>query len=156
MVEARSLHVIVSSDHPSADEQVAEAIARVASRYAVDLTPEIEVNMPQAGITVPYVGKAALRFSSRLRAAIRARGGSRSWMAKHQSAPASTSSVPKNPRGSQRSMIWSGNWSHSSDVLPPLLLRPTRIAQILRAPRISSTWTYAPEGEPPVAERPAS
>ena len=90
MVEARSLHVIVSSDHPSADEQVAEAIARVASRYAVDLTPEIEVNVPQAGITVPYVGKAALRFSSRLRAAIRARGGSRSWMAKHQSAPASS------------------------------------------------------------------
>jgi hypothetical protein len=32
MVEARSLHVIVSSDHPSADEQVAEAIARVVSR----------------------------------------------------------------------------------------------------------------------------
>jgi hypothetical protein len=51
MVEARSLHVIVSSDHPSADEQVAEAIARVVSRYAVDLRPEIEVNVPYVGIT---------------------------------------------------------------------------------------------------------
>jgi hypothetical protein len=50
MIEARSLHIIVSSDHPSADEHVAEAIARVVSRYAVDLTPEIEVNVPQAGI----------------------------------------------------------------------------------------------------------
>ena len=76
MIEARSLHVIVSSHHPSADEQVAEAIARVVSRYAVDLTPEIEVNVPQAGIKVPYVAKAAMRFSSRLRAARRARGGS--------------------------------------------------------------------------------
>ena len=95
MIEARSLHVIVSSDHPSADEQVAEAIARVVSRYAVDLTPEIEVNVPQAGIKVPYMGKAALRFSSRLRAAIRAKAGLRSWMAKHHSAPATTSSSPK-------------------------------------------------------------
>jgi hypothetical protein len=67
MVEARSLHVIVSSDHPSADEQVAEAIARVVSRYAVDLTPEIEVNVPQAGINVSYVAKAVMRFSSHLR-----------------------------------------------------------------------------------------
>ena len=51
MVEARSLHVLVSSHHPSADEQVADAIARVASRYAVDLTPEIEVNVPQSGVS---------------------------------------------------------------------------------------------------------
>ena len=76
MIEARSLHIIVSSDHPSADEQVAEAIARVVSRYAVDLTPEIEVNVPRAGIKVTYVAKAAMRFSSHLRAARRARGGS--------------------------------------------------------------------------------
>ena len=62
MVEARSLHVIVSSHHPSADEQVAEAIARLTSRYAVDLTPEIEVNVPQAGINVPYVARAVMRF----------------------------------------------------------------------------------------------
>jgi hypothetical protein len=55
MVEARSLHVIVSSDHPSADEQVAEAIARVVSRYAVDLRPEIEVNVPHAESKVTYV-----------------------------------------------------------------------------------------------------
>jgi hypothetical protein len=72
------LHVIVSSDHPSADEEVAEAIARVASRCAVDLTPEIEVNVPQAGISLPYVAKAAMRFSSHLRAARRARIGSTS------------------------------------------------------------------------------
>ena len=78
MVEARSLHVIVSSDHPSADEQVAEAIARVVSRFAVDLTPEIEVNVPRADIKVTYVAKAAMRFSSYLRAARRARGGSTS------------------------------------------------------------------------------
>jgi hypothetical protein len=61
MVEVRSLRVLVSSHHPSADEQVAEAIARVASRYAVDLTPEIEVNVPQAGINVPYVAKAVMK-----------------------------------------------------------------------------------------------
>jgi hypothetical protein len=78
MIEARSLHVIVSSDHPSADEQVAEAIARVVSRYAVDLRPEIEINVPHAGIKVTYVAKAAMRFSSHLRAARRARGGSTS------------------------------------------------------------------------------
>jgi hypothetical protein len=76
-VEVRSLHVLVSSHHPSADEQVAEAIARVASRYAVDLTPEIEINVPHSGINVPYVAKAAMRFSSRLRAARRASSGSR-------------------------------------------------------------------------------
>jgi hypothetical protein len=86
MVEARSLHVIVSSDHPSADEQVAEAIARVVSRYAVDLTPEIEVNVPRAGIKVTYVAKAAMRFSSYLRAARRARGGSTHTTARRQSA----------------------------------------------------------------------
>jgi hypothetical protein len=78
MVEARSLHVIVSSDHPSADEQVAEAIARVVSRYAVDLRPAVEVNVPHAGSKVTYVAKAAMRFSSHLRAARRARGGSTS------------------------------------------------------------------------------
>jgi hypothetical protein len=60
-VETRSLHVIVSSDHPSADEQVAEAIARVVSRYAVDLRPEIEVNVPHAGSKVTYVAKAVNR-----------------------------------------------------------------------------------------------
>ena len=96
MVEARSLHVLVSSDHPSADEQVAEAIVRVVSRYAVDLRPAVEVNVPQGGIKITYVAKAAMRFSSHLRAARRARIGSTSWMAKHQSAPATTSTSPKN------------------------------------------------------------
>jgi hypothetical protein len=77
VVEARSLRVLVSSHHPSANEQVAEAIARIASRYAVDLTPEIEVNVPQAGINVPYVAKAVMRFSSHLRAnGARNHGGS--------------------------------------------------------------------------------
>ena len=56
---------------------MAEAIARVVSRYAVDLTPEIEVNVPQAGINVPYVAKAVMRFSSHLRAnGARNHGGS--------------------------------------------------------------------------------
>jgi len=96
MVEARSLYIIVSSDHPSADEQVAEAIARVVSCYAVDLRPAVEVNVPQGGIKITYVAKAAMRFSSHLRAARRARIGSTNWMAKHQSAPATTSSAPKN------------------------------------------------------------
>ncbi len=95
MIEARSLHVIVSSDHPSADEQVAEAIARVVSRYAVDLRPAIELNVQRDGVKITYVAKAALRFSSHLRAAIRARDGSTSRMAKRQSAPTTTPSHPK-------------------------------------------------------------
>ena len=36
VVEARSLHVVVWSNHSDADEEVAEAIARVLTRYAVD------------------------------------------------------------------------------------------------------------------------
>jgi hypothetical protein len=39
-------------------------------------TPEIEVKVPQAGINVPYVAKAVVRFSSHLRAMRRASGGS--------------------------------------------------------------------------------
>jgi hypothetical protein len=57
MVEIRSLHVLVSSHHPSADEQVAEAIARVASRYAVDLTPEIEVQRAASRHKRPLCGQ---------------------------------------------------------------------------------------------------
>jgi len=53
-VEARWLQLIVSSVHPCADERVAEAIARVLSRYAVDYASGIEVVMPQDGLQVPY------------------------------------------------------------------------------------------------------
>ena len=88
MVEARSLHVIVSSDHPSADEQVAEAIARVVSRYAVDLRPVVEVNVPQGGIKITYVAKATMRFWSSLDHAL----GSPVL----RTLPATTSSAPKN------------------------------------------------------------
>ena len=40
-VEARSLHVVVWSDHSDADEEVAEAIARVLTRYAVDSSQDL-------------------------------------------------------------------------------------------------------------------
>jgi hypothetical protein len=43
MVEARRLEMMVSSDHPLADERVAEAIARVLSRYWVDAASGFEV-----------------------------------------------------------------------------------------------------------------
>ncbi len=69
MVEARALHVVVSSNHPAADVQVAEAIARVMSRYAVDLTPEVKVNVPYDGVEVPYVARPAMSLASQLRAA---------------------------------------------------------------------------------------
>jgi hypothetical protein len=53
-VEARWRQLIVSSAHPSADERVAEAIARVLSRYAVDYASGVEVVMPHDGLQVPY------------------------------------------------------------------------------------------------------
>jgi hypothetical protein len=68
-VEARALHVLVSSNHPSADEQVAEAIARVLSRYAVDLTPEVEVKVPDEGVEVPYVARPVMSLASLVRKA---------------------------------------------------------------------------------------
>ena len=64
-IETRSLHVFVSSDHPLADEQVAEAVARVLSRYAIDFTPRIELNMPHDGDDVTYVASAAITVLSR-------------------------------------------------------------------------------------------
>jgi hypothetical protein len=68
-VEARALHVLVSSDHHSADEQVAEAIARVLSRYAVDLEPEVEVKVSHDGVEVPYVARPAKSLASFVREA---------------------------------------------------------------------------------------
>jgi hypothetical protein len=79
-IETRSLHVLVSSDHPLANEQVAEALARVLSRYAVDFTPGLEVNVPQDGNDVPYVasapntiGSVALSMSRHRRTSLRKR-----------------------------------------------------------------------------------
>jgi hypothetical protein len=69
MVEVRSLRVIVWSSHRSADEQVAEAIARVTSRYAVDLSSGVEVAFPQDGVNVPYAAKRAINLVTHLRAA---------------------------------------------------------------------------------------
>jgi hypothetical protein len=68
MIETRSLHVLVSSDHPLADEQVAQAIARVLARYAVDFTPGVEVTVPHDGDGVTYVASAHTSFSSYVRA----------------------------------------------------------------------------------------
>jgi hypothetical protein len=68
MIEAHSLHVLVSSDHPLADEQVAQAIARVLSRYAIDFTPGVEVNVPHDGDDVTYVASAHMSFLSNLHA----------------------------------------------------------------------------------------
>ncbi len=68
-VESRSLHVLVSSEHPLANEQVAEALARVLSRYAVDFRPGVEVNVPHDGEDVTYVANAQKSFLSYVRAA---------------------------------------------------------------------------------------
>jgi hypothetical protein len=54
MVEARWRQLIVSSDHPSADERVDEAIARVLSRYAVGYSSGVDVVMPHEGVRVAY------------------------------------------------------------------------------------------------------
>ena len=74
-VVVRSLRVIVSSDHPYADEQVAEAIARVVSRYAVDLTGGIEVSILHDGVGLKYVVRAAMNLASAVRAARRPPAG---------------------------------------------------------------------------------
>ena len=68
-IEARSLHVLVSSNHPLADGHVAEALARVLSRYAVDFRPGVEVNVPHDGEDVTYVANAQKSFSSYVGAA---------------------------------------------------------------------------------------
>ena len=69
MVEARWRRLVVSSDRPSADERVAEAIARVLSQYAVDYGSGVEVNMSHDGVEVTYVARAAINLASAVRAA---------------------------------------------------------------------------------------
>jgi hypothetical protein len=68
LVEAHWRRLIVSSDHPSADEQVAEAIARVLSRYAVDYGSGVEVTMSHDGVEVTYVASQPMSLASALRA----------------------------------------------------------------------------------------
>ena len=68
-VEVRSLHVVVWSNNSDADEEVAEAIARVLTRYAVDFKSGLEVTFPQDGINVTYVAKPAINLASAVRAA---------------------------------------------------------------------------------------
>ena len=58
MVEARWLEMMVSSDHPLADERVAEAIARVLSRYWVDAASGVEVMMTHSGANITYPARA--------------------------------------------------------------------------------------------------
>jgi hypothetical protein len=70
-VEARWRQLIVSSDDASADEHIAEAIARVAARYAVDLGSGVQVTMAHDGVDVTYVARAALNLASVVRAARR-------------------------------------------------------------------------------------
>jgi hypothetical protein len=69
MVEARWRQLVVSSDHSSADERVAEAIARVLSRYAVDLGPEVEVKVSHDGVEVSYVARPVMSLASHVREA---------------------------------------------------------------------------------------
>jgi hypothetical protein len=69
MVEARWRQLVVSADDPLADEQIAEAIARVLSRYAVDFRSGVEVRVPHDGAQVTYVAKLAMNLVSHLRAA---------------------------------------------------------------------------------------
>jgi hypothetical protein len=68
-VEARSLHVVVWSSHPEADEEVADAIARVLSRYTVDLASGVEIFVPHHGGEVTYVARAAMSLASHVRQA---------------------------------------------------------------------------------------
>src|SRR5258708_3667150 len=58
MVEARWLEMMVSSDHPLADERVAEAIARVLSRYWVDPRQGVEVILTHRGANIAYLVRA--------------------------------------------------------------------------------------------------
>ena len=58
MVEARWLEMMVSSDHPLADERVAEAIARVLSRYWVDTASGVELIMTHRGANIAYLARA--------------------------------------------------------------------------------------------------
>jgi hypothetical protein len=69
MVEARWRQLVVSSDDAAADEQIAEAIARVVARYAVDLRSGVQVTMRHDGANVTYVGGAAINLASAVRAA---------------------------------------------------------------------------------------
>jgi hypothetical protein len=55
MIEARWLEIMVSSDHPLADERVAEAIARVLSRYWVDTASGVELIMTHRGADIAYL-----------------------------------------------------------------------------------------------------
>jgi hypothetical protein len=68
-VEARSLHVVVWSSHPDADEEVADAIARVLSRYTVDLASGVEISVPHQGDEVTYVARTAKGLASAVREA---------------------------------------------------------------------------------------
>ena len=70
-VEARPLHVVVWSSHPKADQEIAEAIPRVISRYAVDLSSGVEITFPDDGTSVTYVARAAINLASVVRAARR-------------------------------------------------------------------------------------
>jgi hypothetical protein len=61
MVEARWLEMMVSSDHPLADERVAEAIARVLSRSWVDAASGVEVILTHRGANIAYLARANFR-----------------------------------------------------------------------------------------------
>ena len=53
--------MMVSSDHPLADDRVAESIARVLSRYWVDATSGVEVIMSHGGANITYLARAIER-----------------------------------------------------------------------------------------------
>jgi hypothetical protein len=58
MIEARWLEIMVSSDHPLADERVAEAVARVLSRHWVDTASGVELIMTHCGANIAYLARA--------------------------------------------------------------------------------------------------
>jgi hypothetical protein len=71
MVEARWRQLVVSCNDAAADEQIAEAIARVLARYAVNFGTGVQITVPHNGAKVTYVARAAINLASAVRAARR-------------------------------------------------------------------------------------
>jgi hypothetical protein len=69
MVEARWRQLVVSSNDAAADEQIAEAIARVVAHHAVDLRSGVQVTMAHDGVNATYVARTATNLASAVRGA---------------------------------------------------------------------------------------
>jgi hypothetical protein len=64
-LRGRNDHMGTAVTALSADVRVAEAIARVLSRYAVDYGSGVEVNMSHDGVEVTYVAATAMNSRAR-------------------------------------------------------------------------------------------